>query len=133
MPHLKIRPINTGYVTTIPKEYLYHHSVTKFLKNVPDHRIEMPVFTFLVEGGDKLLLVDTGMSWTERANDYHHPNSRQPKTRTSNKADRTLAATNELTYAASKLCRPGSTGSRKKAQLLTICITSSTVPLRVML
>ena len=79
MPNLKIRPINTGYVTTIPKEYLYHHSVTKFLKDVPDHRIEMPVFTFLVEGGDKLLLVDTGMSWTERANDYHHPNSRQPE------------------------------------------------------
>jgi glyoxylase-like metal-dependent hydrolase (beta-lactamase superfamily II) len=48
------------------------------LKNIPDHRIEMPVFTFLIEGGDKLVLVDTGMSWTERADKYHHPESRQP-------------------------------------------------------
>lgn len=79
MSNLVIRPINTGYVTTIPKEYLYHHSVVKHVKNIPDHRIEMPVFTFLVEGGDKLLLIDTGMAWTQRANDYHHPNSRQPE------------------------------------------------------
>jgi len=79
MPNLKIRPINTGYVTTIPKEYLYHHSVTKYLPHIPDHRIEMPVFTFLIEDGEKLLLVDTGMSWSERANDYHHPGSRQPQ------------------------------------------------------
>lgn len=79
MSKLTIRPINTGYVTTIPKDYLYHHSVVKYIKDIPDHRIEMPVFTFLIEGGDKLLLIDTGMSWTERANEYHHPNSRQPE------------------------------------------------------
>jgi len=79
MSDLKIRPINTGFVTTIPKEYLFHHSVVKHVPNIPDHRIEMPVFTFLVEGGDKLLLVDTGMAWTERANTYHHPESRQPE------------------------------------------------------
>lgn len=79
MPKVTVRPINTGYVTTIPKEYLYHHSVVKYVKGIPDHRIEMPVFTFLVEGGDKLLLVDTGMAWTERANEYHHPGSRQPE------------------------------------------------------
>ena len=37
----------------------------------------LPVYTFLVEGGDKLLLVDTGMAPTERANKYHHPGSWQ--------------------------------------------------------
>lgn len=79
MPNLTVRPINTGYVTTIPKEYLYHHSVVKHVKGIPDGRIEMPVFTFLVEGGDQLLLVDTGMAWTERASEYHHPSSRQPE------------------------------------------------------
>ena len=31
----------------------------------------------LIEGGDKLVLVDTGMSWTARANEYHHPGSWQ--------------------------------------------------------
>ncbi len=79
MKKLTVRPINTGYVTTVPKEYLYHHSVAKYLPGIPDHRIEMPVFTFLIEGGDKLALVDTGMSWSERANEYHHPESRQPE------------------------------------------------------
>ena len=76
---LKIRPINTGFVTTIPKQYLYHHSVTKFLDYIPDERIEMPVFTFLIEGAEKLILIDTGMAWTDRANKYHHPESRQPE------------------------------------------------------
>jgi glyoxylase-like metal-dependent hydrolase (beta-lactamase superfamily II) len=47
--------------------------------DVPDGRIEIPVFTFLIEGGAKLLLVDTGMAWTERASTYHHPGSRQPE------------------------------------------------------
>jgi glyoxylase-like metal-dependent hydrolase (beta-lactamase superfamily II) len=79
MSNLTIRPINTGYVTTVPKEYLYHHSVLKYIKGIPDHRIEIPVFTFLIEGGDKLILIDTGMSWSERASDYHHPGSRQPE------------------------------------------------------
>ena len=76
---LTIRPINTGFVTTIPKQYLYHHSVTHYLSHIPDERIEMPVFTFLVEGGEKLVLVDTGMAWSERASEYHHPSSRQPE------------------------------------------------------
>lgn len=76
--NLTIRPLNTGYVTTVPKEYLYHHSVVQYLPHIPDTRIEMPVFTFLVEGGEQLLLVDTGMSWSDRANKYHHPGSRQP-------------------------------------------------------
>ena len=79
MSSLTVRPINTGYVTTIPKEYLYHHSVTKFYPDVPNTRIEMPCFTFLIEGAEKLVLVDTGMAWSERASKYHHPDSRQPE------------------------------------------------------
>ncbi len=79
MANLTIRPINTGFVTTIPKQYLYHHSTTAYLTNIPDERIAMPVFTYLVEGGDQLLLVDTGMAWSERASDYHHPGSYQPE------------------------------------------------------
>jgi N-acyl homoserine lactone hydrolase len=77
MNKLTVRPINTGFVTTIPKEYLYHHSVVKYY-DIPDGKIEMPVFTFLIEGGEKLILVDTGMAWSERASTYHHPGSHQP-------------------------------------------------------
>ena len=72
-----IRPLNTGFVPTNPFQYHYHHSAAPYLKNVPNEKIPLPVFTYLVEGGDKLLLVDTGMAWTERANEYHHPGSWQ--------------------------------------------------------
>ena len=67
MGDLTIRPINTGYVTMIPKQYLYHHSTVKFYPNASDQEEEYPVFAYLVEGGDKLLLIDTGMAQTERA------------------------------------------------------------------
>jgi len=77
MKNLTVRPINTGYVPTYPLQYHYHHSVAPYLKDVPKEKVPLPVFTFLVEGGDELLLVDTGMSWTERANEYHHPGSWQ--------------------------------------------------------
>ena len=77
MSQLTIRPLNTGYVPTNPFQYHYHHSAQPFLKNVPNEKVPLPVFTFLVEGGEQLLLVDTGMAWTERANDYHHPGSWQ--------------------------------------------------------
>ncbi|HHU91231.1 MAG TPA: N-acyl homoserine lactonase family protein [Clostridiaceae bacterium] len=77
MKNLTIRPINTGYVPTHPLQYHYHFSCAPYLKGVPSEKVPLPVFTFLVEGGDKLLLVDTGMAWTERANDYHHPGSWQ--------------------------------------------------------
>lgn len=76
---LTIRPLNTGFVTTIPKQYLYHHSTVAYLKDVPDERIAMPCFAFLVEGGDELMLVDTGMASTQRASKYHHPGSWQPE------------------------------------------------------
>ena len=67
MGDLTIRPINTGYVTMIPKQYLYHHSTVKFYPNASDQEEEYPVFAYLVEGGDKLLLIDTGMAYTETA------------------------------------------------------------------
>lgn len=74
---LTIRPLNTGYVPTYPLQYHYHHSCAPFLKDVPNEKIPLPVFTFLIEGGEKLVLVDTGMAWTERADKYHHPGSWQ--------------------------------------------------------
>jgi len=72
-----VRPINTGFVPTFPLQYHYHHSCAPYLKDVPNEKVPLPVFTFLIEGGDQLVLVDTGMSWTERANEYHHPGSWQ--------------------------------------------------------
>lgn len=75
---LSIRPLNTGFVTTLPKQYMYHHSTVPYLRNVPDARIEMPCFAFLIEGLDRPMLVDTGMAWTDRASRYHHPGSSQP-------------------------------------------------------
>jgi len=77
MSNLTIRPLNTGYVPTNPFQYHFHHSTAPFLKNIPNEKVPLPVFTYLVEGGDQLLLVDTGMAWTERANEYHHPGSWQ--------------------------------------------------------
>jgi glyoxylase-like metal-dependent hydrolase (beta-lactamase superfamily II) len=79
MSSLKIRPINTGFVTMIPNLYLYHHSAIKYYPNASNKAEEFPVFTYLIEGGEKLVLVDTGMSDTERADKYHHPGSYQPE------------------------------------------------------
>ena len=62
MSNLTVRPINTGFVTMIPKQYLYHHSTVAFYPEASDQEEEYPVFTYLVEGGGKLLLVDTGMA-----------------------------------------------------------------------
>ncbi len=76
---ITIRPINTGYVTTYPKQYLYHHSTVPYLKNVSDDKVLMPCYCYLVEGGSGPLLVDTGMADTERANNYHHSGSFQPE------------------------------------------------------
>jgi glyoxylase-like metal-dependent hydrolase (beta-lactamase superfamily II) len=77
MSNLTIRPLNTGFVSTVPLQYHYHFSAAPYLKNIPNEKVPLPVFTYLVEGGDKLLLVDTGMADTERANKYHHPGSWQ--------------------------------------------------------
>lgn len=77
MKNLTVRPINTGYVPTYPLQYHYHHSCAPYLKDVPNEKVPLPVFTVLIEGGDDLILVDTGMAWTERADKYHHPGSWQ--------------------------------------------------------
>jgi len=79
MSMLTIRPINTGYIPTFPKQYHYHHSVHPYLKGIGDEKVTLPVFTFLISGGSELILVDTGMAWTERADKYHHPGSYQPE------------------------------------------------------
>lgn len=74
-----IRPINTGYVTILPKQYLYHHSAVPFIPGISDDKADMPCFCYLVEGDGKKILVDTGMADTERANKYHHKGSFQPE------------------------------------------------------
>jgi N-acyl homoserine lactone hydrolase len=79
MANLTVRPINTGYVPTYPKQYHYHHSTFKYRPNISEDKVPLPVFTFLIEGGKELILVDTGMAWTQRANEYHHPGSYQPE------------------------------------------------------
>jgi glyoxylase-like metal-dependent hydrolase (beta-lactamase superfamily II) len=79
MANLTVRPINTGYVPTFPKQYHYHHSTLDYVKNVSDQKVALPVFTYLIEGGKELILVDTGMAWTERASKYHHGGSYQPE------------------------------------------------------
>ncbi|MCL1890287.1 MAG: hypothetical protein FWF99_07305, partial [Desulfovibrionaceae bacterium] len=67
MSKLYIRPLNTGYVGINPRQYLYHYSILKHRKDILASKTENPVFAFLVQGGSSLLLVDTGMSWTEHA------------------------------------------------------------------
>lgn len=79
MSKLTVRPINTGYIPTYPKQYHYHHSVHKYYPDISDEKVALPVFTFLIEGGEELILVDTGMAWTDRASAYHHPGSYQPE------------------------------------------------------
>ena len=64
-----IRPILTGY--QLLDKGLYA-TFRKGLGTIIEH----PVFAFLVEGGGKRVLVDTGMSTTERSLEYHH-NGRQ--------------------------------------------------------
>jgi glyoxylase-like metal-dependent hydrolase (beta-lactamase superfamily II) len=72
-----IRPIITGFTHTSKGTYLYHHSVHKYFDC--DGYLDLPVTVFLIEGNGKKILVDTGMSDTERAGKYHHPGSKQPE------------------------------------------------------
>lgn len=78
MPDLSIQPLNTGYLATVPGKHLYHYSVAPYRRDIPARRMDIPVFCFLVRSGGSLMLIDTGMSWTERALEYHLPLSRQP-------------------------------------------------------
>jgi len=79
MSKLTVRPINTGYVPTYPKQYHYHHTTCQYYPDISDEKVQLPVFTFLIEGGEELILVDTGMAWTERSSKYHHAGSYQPE------------------------------------------------------
>ncbi len=72
-----IRPLNTGYIPTKTFQYQFHWSASAYLKDVRDELMALPCFTFLIEGGDKPVLVDTGMAWTERADKFHHAGSHQ--------------------------------------------------------
>ena len=76
---LTIRPLNSGYIPTKPLEYWYHFSVKKYVekKGISNENDQLPDFTYLIEGGDQLILVDTGMSWNEHADKYHHGPSMQ--------------------------------------------------------
>ncbi|MFA9380582.1 MAG: N-acyl homoserine lactonase family protein [Acetanaerobacterium sp.] len=77
MTNYRITPIITGFTHTSKGDYLYHHSVHQFYDT--EGYLELPVTVFLVQGGGKNILIDTGMSDTERAGKYHHPGSVQPE------------------------------------------------------
>ncbi len=76
-----IRPLCTGTIPTKPLEYWYHFSCKKYVEaqGITNELGQLPDFTYLIEGGDQLILVDTGMSWTEHADKYHHgPSNQRP-------------------------------------------------------
>mgnify|MGYP000159194343 CR=1 FL=1 len=79
MANTTIRPINTGFIPTSPITYHYHHTTHKYYPNVTAEKTFLPDFIFLLDTGNELVLVDTGMAWTERADTYHHPGSYQPE------------------------------------------------------
>lgn len=66
---LKIRPINTGWIGSFQNRLTNCHEDGKVIKT--------PSLCFLIEGGDKLVLVDTGMCDSERASKWHHGGSVQ--------------------------------------------------------
>lgn len=74
---ITITPLNSGMCTSNPKTYHYHPSTHKYYTDVSSEDKALPVFCYLLNTGDELLLVDTGMAYTERANKYHHPGSVQ--------------------------------------------------------
>ncbi len=79
MSKLTIRPLCSGYIPTKPLEYWYHFSCSKYIEKygLTNELDQLPDFTFLIEGGEQLILVDTGMSWNEHADKYHHGPSLQ--------------------------------------------------------
>lgn len=66
-----IHPLLTGYQILDKGQYATYGR--GFGQN-----IEVPVFAFLVQGGGKKLLVDTGMSDTDRSLKYHHNGRQEP-------------------------------------------------------
>lgn len=66
-----IRPLNTGH------QYLDKGDYATF-RNGHGTILDLPVFAFLIEGGGKKYLVDTGMADTERSVKYHHDGLQEP-------------------------------------------------------
>ena len=83
---ITIRPINSGMCTSSPKTYHYHPSTHKYYTHIANEDKQLPVFFYLVDTGDEKILVDTGMAWSDRANEYHHPGSEQLPDQASYKA-----------------------------------------------
>lgn len=77
MTNYTITPIITGFTHTNKGTYLYHHSIHKYYDT--EGFMDLPVTVFLVQGGGRKILIDTGMSDTETAGTYHHPGSVQPE------------------------------------------------------
>ena len=71
MTSYTIRPLNTGH------QYLDKSQYTTFRRHVGE-MIDLPVFAFLIEGGGRKVLVDTGMADTERSKQYHHDGLQEP-------------------------------------------------------
>lgn len=74
---ITITPLNSGFCTSNPKTYHYHPSTHKYYQNVSSEDRQLPVYAYLLNTGDELILVDTGMADSDRANTYHHPGSEQ--------------------------------------------------------
>ena len=70
---ITITPLNSGMCTSNPKTYHYHPSTHKYYANVSNEDKALPVFCYLLNTGDELILIDTGMSDTDRK---HVPSSR---------------------------------------------------------
>lgn len=66
---LSIRPINTGMIQVDTGIHITQG------RNV-GKKVYIPALTWLIEGGEKLILVDTGMAATKMA-DWHHKGSYQ--------------------------------------------------------
>lgn len=66
---LTIRVINTGWIGS------FQNRLTNCYQD--GERIKTPSLVFLIEGGEKTILVDTGMCDSERASKWHHGGSEQ--------------------------------------------------------
>jgi glyoxylase-like metal-dependent hydrolase (beta-lactamase superfamily II) len=68
----KIRPILTGYNSVDKGLYVTHQTDVGV-------EMELPVLAFLIEGYDRRILVDTGMSSGEHATRWHHDGRQKPE------------------------------------------------------
>ena len=66
-----IRPILTGFQVLDKGQYATYRRDQGIIS-------EYPVFAFLIEGGGRKILVDTGMSDTEQSVKYHHNGRQEP-------------------------------------------------------